>query len=53
MFKPSIQEAKADLVYRGSSRPAKATHKTPVSLNQNKNQNKQPNKKGKQIYSGV
>ena len=55
-FSPSTWEAKAgedhefeaSLVYRASSRTARATQKNPVSKNQNKQTNKQTNKKTKQ-----
>jgi hypothetical protein len=40
-----ISEFEASLVYRVSSRTARATQRNPVSKNKNKNKNKKPNQK--------
>jgi hypothetical protein len=43
-----ISEFKASLVYKVSSRTARATQRNPVSKNKNKNKNKKQNKMSKQ-----
>jgi hypothetical protein len=45
-----MYEFEASLVYKVSSRTARATQRNPVSKNKNKQTNKQTNKKSSRMY---